>query len=219
MQKKKYTEEIKKQISLDYLLHLPKTYSEDLKAYPLLLFLHGRGERGETLEILKRTGLPAYIEQREEFPFVTVMPQCPKTTFWPMLTEKLYYLVKKIMRDYRIDSNRVYLTGLSMGGYGCWHLANEYPDIFAAMIPICGGTFEKIGFPERIKNLKNLPIWTFHGKKDSVVPIEKTQELVQVLQRVNGNINFTVYPEGTHNIWDETYANEEIYRWLLRHTR
>lgn len=213
---KNFSAQISKKANLNYLMYTPDDYSHTSQnKYPLILFLHGMGERGHDLELVKRHGIPNYIEENSDFPFIAVSPQCPLTSTWLREIDALYELLKHIIHNYNIDTSHIYLTGISMGGFGTWHLAEAYPKLFAALIPICGGTEDNIGFPERINILKDIPIWAFHGAKDYTVPIEKSQELVDVLEKHNGNIKFTVYPEGTHNVWTRTYNNKEIYEWLL----
>lgn len=217
MQEKSLNTVIEKAIHLEYLVHLPKGYNASRQeGYPFILFLHGSGERGSNLSVVKNEGLMAYIEENADFPFITLAPQCPITSWWTRELDGLYALVKKAEEIFNIDKTRMYLTGLSMGGFGCWHFAEKYPDIFAAMVPICGGTEKRIGFPERIKKLKALPIWAFHGKKDSVVPVEETRQLIPYL---GNHTLYTEYLEGTHNVWTRTYKNEDIYQWLLSHEK
>lgn len=214
---KNFTKIIEKKLSLNYLIHLPDDYSDNSsEKFPLILFLHGGGERGNDIDLVKKYGVPRYMEEHEDFPFIVVSPQCPFNTLWTMEMDSLYELLKEIIKNYNIDTSRIYLTGFSMGGFGTWHFAEAYPDLFAALVPVCGGTEDNIGFPERIKKLKDIPIWTFHGAKDTKVPVEKTQELVEVLNGCNGNIKFTIYPEGYHKVWTSTYSNYEVYEWLLR---
>lgn len=217
MQRQAFKGVIEKNIDLDYLLHLPKGYDESrVNGYPFILFLHGSGERGNDLSLVKNEGLMAYIESHEDFPFITVAPQCKETSWWTREMDGLYALVNKVKTLFNIDKTRMYLTGLSMGGFGCWHFAEKYPNIFTAMIPICGGTEKRIAFPERIEVLKDMPIWAFHGKKDSVVPVEETRQLFPYLGQ---NTIYTEYLEGTHNVWTRTYNNEDIYKWLLSHQK
>lgn len=213
---KKFYGQIEKKVSLNYLIYLPDDYEYNSSdRWPLILFLHGIGERGNNIELVKNYGIPRYIEENKGFPFVVVSPQCPLHSVWTREIDTLYGLLKEIINSYNIDTSRIYLTGLSMGGFGTWHFGEAYPNLFAALVPICGGTEPNIGFPERIKSLKNTPVWTFHGAKDNKVPIEKSQELVDELNKCNGNIKFTVYPEGTHNVWSITYNNNKLYEWLL----
>jgi predicted peptidase len=196
-----------------YLLHLPNGYESDTEnAYPFILFLHGMGERGENLDLVKVHGPPKVLDNKKDFPFIVVSPQCPDGEWWQAY--KLNALMEDLVKKYRIDKNRIYLTGLSMGGFGTWDFASRYPHWFAAIAPICGG-----GDALRIRRLKDMPIWAFHGMKDQVVPIERTLELVRALEKVDGDITFTVYPEAGHDSWTETYNNPALWDWFLEHKR
>jgi len=207
---------VEKPVSLNYLLYLPQSYAQEAdKEWPFILFLHGMGERGNDLELVKNNGIPKTIEEKEDFPFVVVAPQCPLDSLWVLELDSLYALVQEILHSYSVDRSRVYLTGLSMGGFGAWHLAEAHPELFAAVVPICGGANPDIGFPERIKILKDTPIWAFHGAKDDVVPLEESQKLVEVLKAHNGKIRFTVYPDLEHDSWTRTYDNPKLYEWML----
>ena len=210
---------IEKKVSLNYLLYLPSEYDEkpDFR-WPLLLFLHGIGERGDDLELVKKHGIPKIAEERD-FPFVAISPQCPLHSMWTMELDALHALITEATQIYNIDRSRIYLTGLSMGGFGAWHLAEAYPELFAAVVPICGGAVAWIGFPERIKVLKDTPVWVFHGAKDDAVPLKNSEDLVDVLRKHNGNVKFTVYPDAGHDSWTETYDNPELYEWLLKQKR
>lgn len=207
--------EIVKKVSLDYLLFLPKDYGvETQKEWPLILFLHGAGERGDDLELVKVHGIPKIVEQKEDFPFIAVSPQCPEFSWWTHEVEALNALLDKIVETYAVDEDRIYLTGLSMGGFGSWELAMKYPDRFAAIAPICGG-----GEPEKVCVLKEVPVWVFHGAKDETVPLKRSKEMVEALKACDGNVKFTVYPDAGHDSWTETYDNPELYKWFLKHTR
>ncbi len=207
---------IKKNVSLQYLLYVPKDYQNSGQAWPLVLFLHGIGERGADLELLKLHGMPKLIAAGAEFPFLVVSPQCPEDTMWPNELDALHALLENIIAAYRVDRSRIYLTGLSMGGYGAWHLAAAYPAMFAALVPICGWTNPFVGFPERIQVLKDVPVWAFHGAEDEIVPLQRSQELVDVLEAHQGNVKLTVYPQVGHDSWTQTYENPELYQWLLQ---
>jgi predicted peptidase len=196
-----------------YLLYLPDGYEDDKeKEYPFVLFLHGAGERGSDLNKVKKHGPPKIIESKKDFPSIVVSPQCLEGEWWTPF--KLNALIEDIVEKYQIDEDRVYLTGLSMGGYGTWDLASNYPHWFAAIAPICGG-----GDVRRIRTIKDIPVWAFHGMKDNVVPIERTLELVRALEAIEGNVNFTVYPEAGHDSWTETYDNPEFWEWLFEQKR
>lgn len=136
-----------------------------------------------------------------------------------MELDALHALIVDVVKSYAIDRSRIYLTGLSMGGYGAWHLAEAYPHLFAAIIPICGGTRPMIGFPERIKVLKDTPIWIFHGVKDDVVPLKNSQDLVDVLIKHGGKVKFTIYPDAGHDSWTRTYENLDVFAWLMTQKR
>lgn len=205
--------EIVKTVRLGYLLYLPKDYGADArKKYPMILFLHGMGERGDDLDRVKAHGIPKIAEQKKDFPFIAVSPQCPEFSWWTSELEALNALLDEIVDSYAVDTDRIYLTGLSMGGFGAWSLAMKYPDRFAAIAPICGG-----GDPEKAEVLKDIPVWVFHGAKDETVPLERSEEMVEALKACGGNVKFTVYPDAGHDSWTETYDNPELYKWFLKH--
>ena len=206
-----FQKEIKKTISVNYLLYLPREYTDRDTLFPLVLFLHGSGERGNDLEKVKIHGLPMLIEEGKDFPFIVVSPQCPENMFWD--NDVLSGLLDEIQSSFRVDTNRIYVTGLSLGGNGTWSLALAEPNRFAAIAPVCGWSV-----PSAACTLKDLPIWTFHGDKDNVVPFSSSELMVNRLKACDGNVKFTVYKNGNHNAWTETYNNEELYTWLLNHS-
>ena len=211
-----------KQVTFHYLLFTPKDYDADKsKKWPLMLFLHGAGERGTNLAKVAAHGPPRIVTNRVDFPFVVISPQCPNGQVWEK--EALINLVDKAIKEYRVDPDRVYLTGLSMGGFGSWSLATAYPDRFAAVAPICGGgNVIDVLLPPKGKEaaLKSLPIWAFHGGKDPVVKPEESERMIDAFKRAgNNNVKLTVYPEAQHDSWTETYKNEELYKWFLEHKR
>ena len=207
--------EIVKTVRLRYLLFLPDEYSRDPKRkWPLILFLHGAGERGDDLDLLKRHGIPKITERWRDFPFIAVSPQCPRYSWWTAEIESLNALLDHIVESYSVDVSRVYLTGLSMGGFGTWRLAASYPERFAAIAPICGG-----GDPEWAPRLKDIPVWVFHGAKDEIVPLSESEKMVEALKACGGNVRFTVYPDAGHDSWTQTYENPELYEWFLQHSK
>jgi predicted peptidase len=206
---------IVKQVRMGYLLFLPKGYGETPgKRWPLLMFLHGLGERGSDLELLKIHGLPKLVEEQPDFPFIVASPQCPDISYWPQEVPALNALLDSLIADYAVDETRVYLTGLSMGGFGTWAFATAHPERFAAIAPICGG-----GEPEAAGLLKNVPVWAFHGAQDEAVPLRRSQEMVDAVEAAGGSARLTVYPEAGHDSWTRTYANSKIYEWFLQHAR
>ncbi len=203
--------ERKVDVAMDYLIYLPKDY-ESQEAWPLLLFLHGAGERGNNLELVKKHGPPKRIAGGEDFPFIVVSPQCPPGRHWQ--PSELAALLDEVCEKHRVDEDRIYVTGLSMGGFGTWALANYLPDRLAAIVPICGG-----GERHWVRNFTHLPVWVFHGAKDTAVPLARSEQMVEALKAAGGNVKFTVYPDAGHDSWTETYNNPELYTWLLQQKR
>lgn len=202
--------------AIPYLIHLPKDYASSNK-WPLMLFLHGRGESFGPLSIVKKWGPPKMAERGDSLPFVLVSPQCPTNSSWghPSQQELLLGLLDHIEKTYKIDRDRVYLTGLSMGGYGSWQLAADHPDRFAAVVPICGG-----GKPENAGKLKDLPIWVWHGTEDRAVPLLRSTAMVEAIEKVGGTkIRFTTLEHIGHNSWEAAYSSPELYDWLGKQSR
>jgi len=219
-EKKSYKGRSVKAHQLEYLLYLPKGYANDKsKQWPLMLFLHGAGERGSDLAKVTVHGPPKLVKQNADFPFILVSPQCPTGQIWS--DEALIDLLDQVIKKHQVDQSRVYLTGLSMGGYGSWSLGLRYPERFAAIAPICGGgDYLPVLLPAPGKQaaLKRMPVWAFHGAKDSVVPLSETERMVSALKQAgNQNVKMTVYPEADHDSWTETYRNQELYDWMLQH--
>jgi len=210
-----FQKEITKKVSLKYLLYLPKGYGEKKdQKWPLILFLHGAGERGDDLNLVKKHGPPKLVDQGKEFPFLVVSPQCPTSSWWPEQIDALIALLDEVQSKYAIDADRVYVTGLSMGGFGTWSLATRYPERFAAIAPICGG-----GDRYLAGRLKNVPVWAFHGAKDPTVPVQASKDMVEALRKAGGDVQLTIYPEAQHDSWTETYNNPKLYEWFLSHRR
>lgn len=208
-----FTAYITKKLSAHFLVYVPATYNASEK-WPVLFFLHGAGERGDSLDAVKTHGPPEVIENGSSLPFIVVAPQCPENQWWPTeyQLDTLDALFKEIDDTYSIDASRIYLTGLSMGGYGTWAWATRHPHRFAAIAPVCGA-----GDPHMVKTIAHLPVWVFHGAQDDVVAIEKSQEMVDALKAIGNPVRFTVYPEAGHDSWTETYNNPELYTWFLSH--
>jgi predicted peptidase len=208
---KHFEAQIRVTARFDYLLFLPKDYAKSKQRWPLILFLHGAGEAGTNLASLKILGPPRIVESRPDFPFILVSPQTPVRNWNP---DKLNALLDEVIRKYRVDKDRVYLTGASMGGTGTWALAAEHPEKFAAIAPLCGS-----GNPADAPKLARLPIWVFQGAKDPVVHLATAEKMVDAVKAAGGNVKFTVYPDAGHDIWTRTYDDPELYRWLLEQKR
>ena len=196
-----------------YLLSLPPDYNLDSsRKWPLLLFLHGGGESGHDIQKVKVHGPPKLVEKGKRFPMIIVSPQAYPEIGWD--PEGLYQLIQHIKRTQRIDHDKIYVTGLSMGGYGAWALAMRHPEEFAAIAPICGG-----GDTTDIWRIRNLPVWNFHGAKDDVVPPSESEKMVTAARRYNRNVKYTLYPEANHNSWDSAYNSDVLYDWMLQQKR
>jgi len=209
---KHFTKEVSHTVEFGYVLQLPPGYdARQGEKYPLLLFLHGSGERGNDLNLVKKQG-PPKVAEAMELPFIILSPQCREVVWWDVDGVKV--LLDEIIARYSVDKSRIYITGLSMGGFATWDMIMKYPDIFAAAVPVCG-----VGYPFRLERIKQLPVWVFHGQKDDVVPIEYSQRMVDALKKTGSDVKFTIYPEANHDSWTETYNNPEVYKWLLNQSK
>ena len=198
---------------LPHLLYEPRDQTEKP---PLVLFLHGSGERGDgqdELERVKTYGLPHIFETHNPFsePVLLIAPQCPEKTRWTDHLEALNALLDDATKRYSVNLSRIYLTGLSLGGQGVWYLAAAHPERFAALVPVCGRSN-----PDEACKLKDIPIWTFHGAKDDRVPPDESTEMVEAVNACGGQARLTLYPDIGHISWDEAYNTLELYTWLLK---
>ena len=196
---------------IKYVIRFPDSYKEGEKL-PIIIFLHGAGSRGDDINVLKNNPYFNIINNHLNFPFITVAPQCSQNTWFDMF-ELLKRLVYKIVTEDFTDKKRIYLMGASMGGYGTWQLAMSLPDLFAAIIPICGG-----GMYWNASRLVNIPIWAFHGAKDTTVFKEESIKMVDAVNKCGGQAKLTIYPENGHDAWSDTYNNPEVFHWLLSNT-
>lgn len=203
--------DVQVRVRMHYLLALPKDYDKQEK-WPLLLFLHGSGERGTDLNLVKKHGPPKLIAAGKEFPFIVVSPQCPAEMQWE--PTELVALLDDLAKRYKVDPDRVCVTGLSMGGFGTWRLANYAPERLAAIAPVCGGG--EIYWARRIAPI---PVWAFHGAKDEPVPLARSQSMIDALVKEKATPKLTVYAEAGHDSWTETYNNPQFYEWLLDQRR
>ena len=191
-----------------YLINIPDSVKGQ-KNVPLLIFLHGAGERGRDYEKIKVHGVPKYIENGTFSPdCITVCPQCPNPFIWNNLTSLLKDFIENIIEEYSIDRSRIAMTGLSMGGYGTWEMAMLYPDLFKKIAPVCGG-----GTSWRADLIK-AQVWTFHGDKDSIVPFENTLMMAEALKKAGKKVDFTVFHNVDHNSWEPAYEKTKVLEWL-----
>ena len=203
-----------KYFNFGYICNLPKDYDPDQK-YPLVIFLHGAGERGEDLEKVAVHGYLKHIkEQDKDYPFILIAPQCPLEKYWGCYTESMLAFIDYLYGAYPVDVDRVYLTGLSMGGTGTWMLAMADPKRFAAIAPICGsGIYWNGGC------LSKLPIMVYHGDCDTAVPIMDSINMITSVNKNGGNAQIKVCPGIGHNVWNIAYSDDTLIDWLLSHTR
>ena len=197
-----------------YVVFVPPSYKAD-KDYPVILFLHGAGSTGDDGEKQVKGGLAKAIrDKKQDFPFIVVFPQAHQKG-WGAKGEsakRALAILDEVMKDYKTDKKRVYLTGLSMGGFGTWSLAAAYPERWAAIAPICGG-----GDPKTAAKIKDIPCWCFHGDADPTVKVERSREMIKALKDAGGSPRYDEYPGVNHNSWDKAYATAELYTWFLKH--
>jgi len=229
-------------VQINYLLSLPADYGKNpFKKWPMIVFLHGSGERGSTLEeldLLKLHGPPRVIAEGPDLEtltdrFIVLSPQY-NTWYWSTKFDAMDTLLDDIQEAYAVDSRRIYLTGISMGGFGTWRYALRHPDRFAALAPFAGGwnyvvesTYVGYGQagvsivldtspPDNLCDLREVPSWVFHGAQDVGIPAKETAEiLVKVLQACGGNVRYTLYPDKAHDVWTDAYADRALYDWFL----
>ena len=197
-----------------YVQYLPKDYDEN-KTYPLVFFLHGAGERGDDLDVSQRFGFMQHVrESGAEYPFILIGPQCPLKKYWACYTESLLAFLDYICETLPVDRDRVYLTGISMGGTGTWMLAMAAPERFAAIAPICGSGIYWYGC-----NLKNVPIMVYHGDLDEIVPVEESVRMMRAVNKNGGHAEMKILHGVGHNAWDAAYEGDELVNWLLSHRK
>lgn len=193
-----------------YLLSAPENATPG-EEYPLVIFLHGIGERAvNQTEKLTVYGIPKLLKNGKKIPAYVLAPQCPPGYIWPQLTEELKELIDKTIEAYPVDRARVSLTGLSMGGFGTWEMGMSYPGFFAALAPVCGG-----GTSFRAKEIGVTPVWAFHGEADPIVPVRNSLEMCDALRDAGGRVELTVLRYVGHNCWDFAYERTNLTEWLL----
>jgi pimeloyl-ACP methyl ester carboxylesterase len=197
-------------IGKDFLLYLPP--DEVRGRLPLVVYLHGSGERGVDPTVLREVGPFAALRNGKEIPAVIVAPQCLPDIAWE--PKSIAAFVEDLASRYNIDRDRTYLIGHSMGGYGVWHTAAVHPELFAAIVPICGG-----GDPERAEALGDLPIWAFHGEHDEVVPVTESERMIDAIRVAGGEPRLTALPEAGHGICDDVCRRDDLWTWLLSNQR
>ncbi|MDF2524531.1 MAG: phospholipase [Clostridiales bacterium] len=201
---------------IQYLLIFPAKYTQTADKWPMILFLHGSSLRGQNLDLVKEYGPTWFAEQRNDFPFVVLAPQCAENDNWDNKADVLVALIDDVLKKYRINEDKVYLTGTSMGGRGTWTVAREHPEYFAAIAPLAAA---RPKVPNTWNQLMlSMPIWAFHGEKDSVAPLKDDEAIIDSLRSQGGIPRFTILPNKGHEIAG-VYKNQELYDWFLMNTR
>ncbi|HBI00382.1 MAG TPA: prolyl oligopeptidase family serine peptidase [Flavobacterium sp.] len=203
-----FSTEIKKQVSYGYILHKPEKVKSKK---PLIIFLHGSGEKGTDLEKVKSHGPLKYIQNNSIDAFI-LAPQCPENEYWE--SESLHQLIQKIVKENQIDTNRIYLTGLSMGAWGAWNLAFAHPETFAALVPICGFV-DRVPMIENCK-IANIPTRIFHGLVDDVVDVNYSITIYKKLKGCSKDLELTIFDDANHDSWTRVYNNAAIYEWMFQ---
>ena len=198
---------------LPVIVRTPRDYDTDkARQWPLIVFLHGSGERGSDLKAVRSGGPSHMIDSDPGFGFITAVPQCPEDSTW--IPEQVKDLVDDICARYRVDRDRICLTGYSMGGYGSWATALTYPDMFAAIVPIAGGADTRVAYL-----LKGVNTWIFHGIKDDAVNVSKGQEMYDALEKAGGHVRLTLFANNGHDIWGPVYMRKDLYEWMAAQRR
>ena len=198
-----------------YIVFAPKNY-DGQKAMPVILFLHGAGESGTDGKKQAAVGLGKAIrDKKESFPFIAIFPQSQKGGWGAGTAEgkRGMAILEEVEKDYKTDRKRVYLTGLSMGGFGTWSFAAAHPTRFAAIAPVCGG-----GDPKTAEKIKDIPCWCFHGDADKAVKVERSRDMIKALKDAGGSPRYDEYAGVAHNSWDRAYGTAELYTWFLKHS-
>jgi len=201
-----------------YLLHLPPGYTDFGNPRPLIIFLHGAGETNKGLDVLKHCDLVYFARGHiaaRDVPFIVVSPMAPKHGWEPLQVKQFVEQFTQDSKRYRIDPNRIYLTGFSMGGFGTFRTACAYPELFAAIVPVAGG-----GDLDKAERLKDVPTWAFHGDADEAVAYECSEKMIEAMKETgHSNVRLTTLHGAGHGIVEEVYRNPELYRWMLSHQR
>ena len=201
---------------IQYLLIFPAKYTQTTDKWPMILFLHGSSLRGQNLDLVKEYGPTWFAEQRNDFPFVVLAPQCSDNDNWDNKADVLAALIDDVLKKYRINEDKVYLTGTSMGGRGTWTVACQHPEYFAAIAPLAAA---RPKIPDSWnQRMLSMPVWAFHGEKDTVAPLKDDKAIIDSLRNEGGKPRFTILPNKGHEIAG-LYKNQELYDWFIANNR
>lgn len=202
--------------SLGYILTTPTGFAKN-ESLPLIVFLHGAGERGDDLEVIKANAIPKLFSVDQNYGGVraiTLSPQCPQERTWYDFKWEVIALIKQIAEEYNVDKDRISLCGISMGGFGTWEIALQVPEMFSAIAPICGG-----GMNWRAWYVRNLPIRVYHGRLDDIVPLSQSEAMVNSIRVQGGSVEFTIYDDLGHCCWDRAFEQTDLIPWLVSQKR
>jgi predicted peptidase len=216
-----------------YKVYVPADWTKD-KKWPVILFLHGAGERGDDNTAQTRVGLGPALVRQAGLSAIVVLPQCSRGRWWPEtdMQDLALAALNRSIAEFNGDPERIYLTGISMGGYGTWAIARKNPEKFAALAPVCGGVRPPPGIPVLsdsvsesdpylavAQKVAKTPVWVFHGDEDRTVPVSESRKIVEALKSIGGNVRYSEYAGVAHNSWDRAYGEPEFFLWLLSQHR
>ena len=194
--------------------HTVSLPEESPQGLPMIVFLHGADERGSDLARIRRYGIPHRYDRLQTMPVITLSPQCESGKVWVTQVDALMALIDTAAKRFGADRSRIALTGMSMGGFGAWELATDFPNAFSCLVPLCGG-----GSPWRAELLKNLPIRAFHGEQDAIIKCFYSQDMVEAVNAAGGHAELTIYPDLRHDCWTRTYADDGLIGWMMEQRR
>ena len=206
---------INRKVEIKAIVNFPNGYQNNKdKKYPLILFLHGSGERGDKIENVKKYGIHRYIDKKN-IPAIIVSPQCEENSFWDKYINDLESLIMRMSIEYRVDENKIYLIGVSLGAFASWNFGMQKPDLFAAIVPIAGGAM----LPKFAHLMKNTPVWAFHGARDKEVSVEESVKAVKGLKEAGGDVRLTIVEDAGHELCTTVFERDELYEWLFERSK
>lgn len=205
---------LKDQRSMNYIINLPNDYYVNINiSYPVILFLHGIGERGDDINLVKRFGIHKYIKDLN-LPFIVVSPQCPGNDFWDSHLYDIELLIKRIKDNYKANTDKICIVGTSMGAYGAWNFAMQRPKLFTSIVSVAGGAM----IPKYAETIKHIPAYIAHGEADSSINPNKSVEIYEALKKVGGHAYLNLVPKAGHELCTNIFSDEGLYQWIKENT-
>lgn len=209
-----YQDTVDTEKSFKYLVSTPENFDREKERLPLIVFLHGAGERGDDVDLVKVHGVPRFFDKESPVRAVTLSPQCKNDMVWNSQVYAVKRLIDKVADEYNVDKDRISITGISMGGFGTWEMGVTFPGYFSALAPICGG-----GMSWRAPCIGKTPVWAFHGDMDDCVEPMYSEVMVNSINRAGGNAKLTIYKGVYHDAWVNAYEKEDLFNWLIEQKR